>query len=110
MIDRSNGRISQTGKWFKKYQINRNWFFRGIESSDKTPPDFESQNPFSAFLGIINIFDKSFLLMVKDVHKVGKLEEFNVYQISTVSFIPFEVVLFFLLYEKLEKIGRKWNQ
>ena len=109
MIDRSNGRISQTGKWLTITKINRNGFFREIESSEKTPPDFESQNPFSAFLGIINIFDKSFLLMVKDVHRMGKLEEFNVYQISTVSFIPFEVFFSFpnIIYEK---IGRKWNQ
>lgn len=71
------------------------FFFRETESNEKTPPDFESQSPFSAFLGIINIFDKSFLLMVKDVHRVGKLEEANVYQISTVSFIPFEVNFFF---------------
>jgi len=59
--------------------------------TEKTAADYESQNAYSAFLGVINILDKVFLLMVKDVHRVGKLEEASIYQISTIIFVSLEV-------------------
>lgn len=31
--------------------------------------------------------------MVKEIHRVGKIEDSQIYQISKVDFIPFEVIL-----------------
>ena len=50
------------------------------------------QKTFSAFLGIINILDKGFLLFADEVSYTGTLEEADIFQIATIAFIPFEVL------------------
>ncbi len=49
------------------------------------------QKTFSAFLGIINILDKGFLLFADEVSYTGSLEEADIFQIATIAFIPFDV-------------------
>lgn len=73
-----------------------NTHFKHIFSdfSEKLPADCEMQRTFSAFLGIINILDKGFLLFADEVSLVGTLEEADIFQIATISFIPFEVNFF----------------
>lgn len=79
-------------------------FFHKIISdfSEKLPQDCEMQRTFSAFLGIINILDKGFLLFADEVSLAGTLEEADIFQIATISFIPFDVFL-----KKLKKFNKK---
>lgn len=63
-----------------------------IDFAEKIPSEFEMQKTFSAFLGIINILDKGFLLFADEVSFSGTLEEADIFQIATIAFIPFDVL------------------
>lgn len=63
-----------------------------LDLNEKPQIEFVQTTFCSAFLGIMNILDKGFLLMVEEVHKVGKIDDANIYQIAKISFISFEVI------------------
>ena len=68
-----------------------------LDVNEKLPPDSEMQKTFSAFLGLINILDKGFLLFADEVSYTGTLEEADIFQIATIAFIPFEVIISILI-------------
>jgi hypothetical protein len=72
LIERQTGRISE------------------IALQEKTPDNFEKKRSFTAFLGIINILDKAFLLMADDAVLVCNIEGCDVFQLGSTTFIPFE--------------------
>lgn len=46
---------------------------------------------FTAFMGIIKILNNYFLLMIEEAAQVCVIENNDVFQISSVSFVPLEV-------------------
>ncbi len=54
-----------------------------------TKKQYQSYGEYSAFLGVINIIDQSFLLMVEDVTEVCKLLGHIIYRIQNTSLIPY---------------------
>lgn len=46
---------------------------------------------FSAFMGQIDILDKTFLVFVSHIQPTGVLDGHEIYQIGNVSFVPIQV-------------------
>jgi hypothetical protein len=46
---------------------------------------------FTAFMGIIKILSHYFLLMIEEAQQVCVLEHHDIFQISSVAFVPMEV-------------------
>jgi len=61
-----------------------------IDLSETIPQNFESKKVYSLFMGILNILDKSFLLMVHEILPVCNIENNDIFAIASASFIPFE--------------------
>lgn len=78
-----------------------------LDFSEKQPAEFDMQKTFSAFLGIINILDKGFLLFADEVSYTGSLEEADIFQIATIAFIPFEVVIRIMIKNKISNFFYK---
>lgn len=76
IIDKSNGKTLE-----KEFN----------EKFDMPEDSLVSRRIFSAFLGVIKILDQFFLFMVDDVLQVCVMEGHNIYQISSISFVSFEV-------------------
>jgi hypothetical protein len=55
-----------------------------------TTDQYEKKKIFSAFLGIITILDKAFLLLVDECTHISTLEGSDIFRICSTSFIPFE--------------------
>jgi len=72
LIDKKSGRMKELG-------LNEN-----------IPQNYESRTTYSAFMGIMHISDKTFLLVADKVKHVCKLENNDIFYISSVSFLPFE--------------------
>ena len=66
--------------------------------TDKLPDNFEKRRAFSAFIGIINILDKTFLLLADDALLACNIENNDVFQMGTTTFIPFEVFINYIRY------------
>jgi len=71
-IDRKTGRASE------------------IDFSEKIQSNYESKKNYSLFMGILNILDKAFLLMVHEILPVCNIENNDIFALASVSFIPFE--------------------
>jgi hypothetical protein len=50
------------------------------------------QQDYSAFLGVINILDQSFLLMVDDVTSICTINKHKIFKVEQCSFIPFDPI------------------
>lgn len=61
--------------------------------NDNIPQNYEYKTTYSAFMGIMHISDKTFLLVADKVKPVCKLENNDIFFISSVTFVAFEVKL-----------------
>jgi len=64
---------------------------KNIDFSEKVPSNYESKRNYSLFMGILNILDKAFLLMVNEILPVCNIENNDIFVLASVSFVPFEV-------------------
>ena len=60
------------------------------ETQSEADPSYQAIAKYSAFLGVINILDQSFLLMVDDVTAVCEMNGHKIFKIENTSLIPYE--------------------
>ena len=59
--------------------------------NDNIPQNYDYKTTYSAFMGIMHISDMTFLLVADKVKPTCKIENNDVFFISSVTFVPFEV-------------------
>ena len=79
--------MSKVFYWVKKIYL----IFNNQGSDEKISSDYEKIEKFSTFLGIIKIINEKFLFMVEDVYLKCLISNSEIFEIQSITCIPFNV-------------------